>query len=108
MQKQVSSGEQQAEKSGEKAVEQTQYREAANEYAATREKVHNGMAVFDSSHKYVGSVQQVRLHDFLLKREQGPEIFIPYSHSKVAEDQIHLAVNADQIDKQGWETPDDH
>jgi hypothetical protein len=72
---------------------------------AQRSRIHEGMEVTGSDGSHVGNVTEVRSRDFLVHRDTGQEIYVPFSKAQISGDQITLDVPANQVESQGWKTP---
>lgn len=72
-----------------------------------RSQLREGMSVVGSDGDNVGELKEISSSSFLLDRSMHREIFVPYSAiQSVTGDRVMLSVRSNDIDDQGWATPD--
>jgi hypothetical protein len=73
--------------------------------ATAHGRVRNGMLVVGSDGDTIGTVKEVRGHDFLVDRAAAPDLYVPFSALRdLTGDRITLGVPAREVGNQGWET----
>ena len=72
----------------------------------TNRQIRPGMEVVGRDGEQVGEVKEVRSNDFLVDRSMARDIYIPFNACEIRGGQIRLSVRADEVDNQGWETPE--
>lgn len=66
-----------------------------------------GMDVLGSDGTNIGMVKTVRDNDFLVDRPLARDIYVPFSACQSVENnQVRINVSPDQIDQQGWPSPE--
>jgi hypothetical protein len=65
-----------------------------------------GMEVVDSQGDHVGEIKEVRSDDFLLDRPMARDVFIPFSACDLMDGKVKLHVRANEVEHQGWQTPE--
>ena len=68
-------------------------------------QIHQGMEVDSRDNQKIGTVKEVRNNTILVDRPMKEDIFIPFSAFSVQNGKVMLNVNADQVNDQGWQTP---
>lgn len=83
------------------------YAPTAGKMGMGTEEFRAGMDVFGTDGTYIGRVKDVRSNDFLVDRAMVRDVFVPFSaRQSTSGGRITINVPADQVDNQGWETPE--
>jgi len=69
-------------------------------------QIREGMEVVGRNNGRVGQVKEVRANDFLVDRSMARDVYVPSSAASMMDGRLRLNVRADEVDNQGWETPE--
>lgn len=69
-------------------------------------QIYQGMEVDSSDNRRIGTIKEIRNDTILVDRSVKQDIFIPFNAFSVQNDRVVLRVSADQVDNQGWRTPE--
>jgi hypothetical protein len=69
-------------------------------------QLREGMDVVGRDGGHIGTVKEVRGNEFLVDRPMARDIFVPFSACNVSGGQVQLNVRANEVDNQGWRTPE--
>ena len=69
-------------------------------------QLREGMDVVGRDGGHIGTVKEVRGNKFLVDRPKARDIFVPFSACNVSGGQVQLNVRANEVDNQGWRTPE--
>lgn len=76
----------------------------AEQSSFTGGQLREGMNVGDRDGHFIGTVKEIRGHEFLIDRPLARDLWVPSNTARIAGGQIVLNILADEIEHQGWRT----
>lgn len=92
---------------GEDASSASEGRFLSSAGSEHRERMREGMEVVGSDGNNVGDVKEISNNSFLVDRSMKRDLYIPFAAIRsMSGNRITLSLRADEVDDQGWATPD--